>query len=159
VLDNDSDPQGYILSITSVTAPDNASAKVFVAPDGQTIQITLGSDAGSTHFRYTIDDGKGLSATASVTVESHSADQNVVPNLRPGFVPQTWNVVAGGSLVTATLSFFSGPPPRQDRSRPPRTVALDTPPAWSSAHSRSRIRSPMVLSVRHQRRARSQSMF
>jgi hypothetical protein len=98
VLDNDSDPQGYILSITSVTAPDNASAKVFVAPDGQTIQITLGSDAGSTHFRYTIDDGKGLSATASVTVESHSADQNVVPNLRPGFVPQTWNVVAGGSL-------------------------------------------------------------
>ncbi len=103
VLDNDSDPGGNILSISAVTAPDNGAAKLSISPDGQTVQIAMPATAGDVDFSYTVDDGKGLSASAKVTVQSRGPGQNDPPNLRPGFQPRVWNVAAGGALSLPVL--------------------------------------------------------
>lgn len=63
VLDNDSDPDGDPLAITSVTG-----AGATVAPGGGHI-IYSGSGLGIKILQYTISDGRGGTATASVTVQ------------------------------------------------------------------------------------------
>jgi hypothetical protein len=113
VLDNDSDPQGYILSVASVTAPDNAAATLSIAPDGQTVQIAMPSGAGDVHFSYTVDDGKGLTATAAVTVSPRPAGLNEPPTLRRKAIEPVWTVSAGGRLslpVLANWRDFDGDP-------------------------------------------------
>ncbi|MEO9137993.1 MAG: Ig-like domain-containing protein, partial [Jatrophihabitans sp.] len=114
VLDNDSDPSGSILSITSVSAPDNADADLQIAPDGQSVQIDMPASASSVHFRYTINDTKQLSASAEVTVTARPFGTNRAPNLRPGFKPRVWAVPAGGKLSLPVLGDwrdFDGDPP------------------------------------------------
>jgi hypothetical protein len=65
VLANDSDPDGDPLTISGVTTPANGS----VVANGSTITYTpLGRFAGVDRFTYTIDDGRGGTATANVTV-------------------------------------------------------------------------------------------
>ncbi|MCW2655893.1 MAG: hypothetical protein JWR06_86, partial [Jatrophihabitans sp.] len=103
VLDNDSDPQGAILSITRVTGLDQSSAKVTTSPDGQSVQISLPSGVAAAHFKYTVDDGKGLTASASVTVAARSVDQNTAPALRRGFKQAVFSVSAGGTLELPVL--------------------------------------------------------
>ncbi|MBM7771505.1 hypothetical protein JOD54_001709 [Actinokineospora baliensis] len=113
VLDNDSDPAGNILSISAVTAPDNPAVRLAVAPDGQTVQITLPESAVDTRFKYTIDDGQGLTATASVNVDGRTADENKPPELRPGFKATDWSVPSGGLVsipAVADWRDFDGDP-------------------------------------------------
>ena len=65
VLANDSDPDGDALTITGVTAPANGS----VVANGSTITYTPALRfTGTDRFTYTIDDGRGGSATANVTI-------------------------------------------------------------------------------------------
>jgi hypothetical protein len=126
VLDNDSDPQGYILAVSAVAAADDPNVKLSISPDGQTVQATLPSDSQGAHFKYTVDDGKGLSATANVTVEVHQPDQNEPPNVRVGFQPQTWNVAAGGTLSLPVLGDWrdadGDPPVLTDATVPSGTI-------------------------------------
>ncbi|MBR7828543.1 cadherin-like domain-containing protein [Actinospica sp. MGRD01-02] len=105
VLDVDSDPSGAILAVQSVGTPDNSGARLQIAPDAQSVEITLpaGIQAGSIHFQYTVDDSKGLTATATVTVEVRTSGQNALPALRTGFTGRTWTVPAGGSLKIPVL--------------------------------------------------------
>jgi len=109
VLDNDSDPQGYILSITSVAGLDDPNATLGVSPDGQTVQLTLPSTSRGVHFSYTIDDGKGLSATANVEVRARLGTENEVPHLRLGYKPTSWTVAAGGTLSLPVLGDWRDP--------------------------------------------------
>jgi hypothetical protein len=104
VLDNDSDPTGDVLSISGVTAPDVQGVTVAIAPDGQTIRITLPDKARETHFKYTVDNGSGFSATAAVTVQVRSSEQNDEPALRNGRVARQWPVTAGGTVSGSALS-------------------------------------------------------
>ncbi|WP_026424753.1 Ig-like domain-containing protein [Actinokineospora inagensis] len=104
VLDNDSDPAGNILSISAITAPDNPSVRLAIAPDGQTVQVTMPESGVDTRFKYTVDDGKGLTATASVNVESRGPDENKPPELRPGYKPAEWAVSAGGLVSIPAVS-------------------------------------------------------
>jgi hypothetical protein len=105
VLDGCSDPSGNILSVSAVTAPENPAASVAIAPDGQTVLVTLTAGAvGQTQFKYTIDDGKGLTATATVTVEIRTLGQNSAPNLRAGYTPTVLPVAAGGQISLAVLA-------------------------------------------------------
>ncbi len=85
VLDVDSDPAGATLAIASVTEPDYAGAHLQIAPDGQTVEITLPEDtpAAPIHFRYTVNDGKGLTSTATVTVQ-------VAPRPKSAPEPAPW---------------------------------------------------------------------
>jgi large repetitive protein len=105
LLDACSDPGGNILSITALTQPDSPGATVAIAPDGQSALVTLDSSASSdVHFKYTVDDGKGMTASANVTVQVRGAEQNDPPNLRTGYTPTTWNVPSGGHISLPVLA-------------------------------------------------------
>ncbi|MEZ0112321.1 hypothetical protein ABH920_006340 [Catenulispora sp. EB89] len=110
VLDNDSDPAGSILAVSQVTKPVAASAGTAISPDGQTVALTLGPDArGTVEFRYTIDDGKGLSASAAVTVTVRTADENGVPQLRTGYQSKPYPVTEGARLDLPVLADWRDP--------------------------------------------------
>lgn len=104
VLDNDSDPQGAILSINRLSAVSDSSASVSVAPDGQAVEVTLpGSGARDVQFKYTIDDGKGKTAEASVSVQVRSEGENEAPRLRHRFSQPSFKVSSGGTLDLPVL--------------------------------------------------------
>src|SRR5690606_553076 len=67
VLANDSDPDGDPLSIVSVTAPSSGSATII----GNMVTYTAAVPfPGTATFDYTISDGQGGTATATVTVNA-----------------------------------------------------------------------------------------
>ena len=86
VLDNDSDPDGDILTVLG--PPEIPVGQLALVRGGTTLQVTLPADAPrQVSFDYTISDGRGGRATARVTLEVLPADQaasNRPPVLRPG---------------------------------------------------------------------------
>ncbi|HSK79859.1 MAG TPA: Ig-like domain-containing protein [Thermoanaerobaculia bacterium] len=73
VLANDSDPNGDPLTVTSVTQPANGS--VAIQPGGGAVVYTPGTPP-SASFQYTVSDGRGGTATATVSV-------TIIPNTAP----------------------------------------------------------------------------
>lgn len=72
VLANDSDPEGDALTVNSVTQP--ASGAVVRIENNTKIQYTPGADFSEEDvFTYTVTDGIGVSAGATVTVYEQSA--------------------------------------------------------------------------------------
>ena len=114
VLDNDSGPSGRPLAVTAVGPPDQPGVTVSIAPDAQTVLATVGNSlAGDAHFQYTIDDGRGRTATAEVTLVPRQAGQNSAPVLRPDYHPPSLTVASGGSLsipVIGDWRDFDGDP-------------------------------------------------
>ena len=103
-LDNDSAPQGRLLSIIDVEQP-TGGASAAISPDGQTIVLQVPGRARSTSFDYTIDDGRSnFTAHAAITVAVRGDTENDGPSLRKGFEPQRWRVPASGSLTVPVLS-------------------------------------------------------
>lgn len=104
VLDNDSGPAGATLAVTGLTAPDQPGVSVAISPDAQTVLATVGpaltSDA---HFQYTIDDGRGHTATAAVTLVPRAPSQNSAPALRPRYQAPTLKVASGGNLTVPVI--------------------------------------------------------
>lgn len=83
-LRNDSDPNGDLLTLTSVTA--GVEGWAFSVVQGQrAIQASPPEFAttGSAQVRYAITDGRGGTADATVTVNIRPADQNGQPVARP----------------------------------------------------------------------------
>ena len=77
VLDNDQDPNGDPLTITSVTQAAGGQ----VTFSGGSVTFTPGpSFAGVATFTYTVSDGKGGSAVATVEVEIGNATPHAVPD-------------------------------------------------------------------------------
>lgn len=69
VLANDSDPDGDPLTIIAVTQPVSAAANPgTVAITGNTVTWSPGGYLGAATFTYTISDGRGGTATATVNV-------------------------------------------------------------------------------------------
>lgn len=99
VLDNDSDADGDILTIT---LPDGGPSLGDVQPirNGAALQISVPASAsGGASFMYQIDDGRGGTATASVQLEVRPDSANEPPELkRPG--AQTVVPVEVGGTVT-----------------------------------------------------------
>jgi hypothetical protein len=114
VLDNDSYPAGSMPAVVAFTHPDAAGATLQPAADGQTIAITLPArTTDDVRFGYTLDDGRGRTATAQVTVHPHAADVNSPPTLRPGFRAQAWPDAASAQVtipVTADWRDRDGDP-------------------------------------------------
>ncbi len=78
VLENDTDADGDVL-VATVTA-DPAFGTIEPIYNGAALQITLPEDAsGSTSFTYEVDDGRGGTASAQVTVSVHDWSQNSPP--------------------------------------------------------------------------------
>jgi large repetitive protein len=104
VLDNDSGPAGRPLAVTAVGQPDQAGVTVTIAPDAQTVLATVGTGlAAPAHFQYTIDDGRGRTASAQVTLVPRGPDENLAPALRTGYHPPSLSVASGGSLTIPVI--------------------------------------------------------
>ena len=118
VVSNDSDVDGDALTITEVTTPTKGDAAI--NPDG-TIQYTPhDGQSGADSFNYTIDDGQGGQATATVTVNIMAPVVNLAPIAnddeaatdpdRPiiiGVLPN--DVDDDGALRISSLAITSGP--------------------------------------------------
>ena len=72
VLANDSDPDGDTLSITGTTTPAHGTAIVL---NNRVLYSPTAGYLGSDTFSYTITDGRGLTATATVAVTVGAANQ------------------------------------------------------------------------------------
>lgn len=72
VLSNDSDPDGDPLTITSVSAVSGGGTATIMY--GAWIRFDAPSDPGTKTFTYTISDGRGGTASATVTVEVTSTN-------------------------------------------------------------------------------------
>ncbi len=86
VLVNDSDPDGDPLTIISVIQPPSGEGTVAITGSGQTITFNRGTSLPTT-FTYTISDGRGGTATTSVTVSA-----TTVINQPPVAVDDTYNL-------------------------------------------------------------------
>ncbi len=67
VLNNDTDIDGDMLTVTSVTAPQNGT--VVINPDGTLTYTPNAGYEGMDQFTYTIQDGQGGTDTATVNIE------------------------------------------------------------------------------------------
>ena len=101
VLANDSDPDGDPLTISGVTTPANGS----VIASGGTITYTPALRfTGVDRFTYTIDDGRGGSATANVTITVNAA-----PNQPPIAVNDAVTTPSGQPVTINALANDSDP--------------------------------------------------
>jgi len=85
VLDNDSDPAGRVLAITAISDPGVPGASATISPDRQTILVTLPRSSPDLAMTYTVDNGTGNTAQATLSVESRQLTDNKKPELRAGF--------------------------------------------------------------------------
>lgn len=103
-LDNDSAPDGRLLSIVDVDQP-SGGARVEISPDGQTLILQMPAKGRAGTFDYFIDDGRdGLSAHASVDVDVRVGSENEPPELRDGYEKPTYKVPHGGALAVPVLA-------------------------------------------------------
>nr|WP_240977491.1 Ig-like domain-containing protein [Planctomonas sp. JC2975] len=80
VLDNDTDPDGDVLTVTAVSPIPAAEGHLDIIEGGRSVQLTVPDDVtGGVSFRYTIDDGRGGQANAQVNATVHPATQNAAP--------------------------------------------------------------------------------
>ncbi|HEY1190028.1 MAG TPA: SdrD B-like domain-containing protein, partial [Gemmata sp.] len=81
VLNNDSDPDADPLTITAFTQPAGGGTPVTVSGDGKGLVFTAPADfTGPAQFEYTVSDGKGGTATATVTVRGPNRDPLASPD-------------------------------------------------------------------------------
>lgn len=98
VLLNDSDANGDALIITAHSPAPVGT--VDVVANGQQLKLTLPDDAsGTIELRYTIDDGRGGTATAVATIELRSPDEDAAPVQ----VRETRMEIAAGSSARRDL--------------------------------------------------------
>jgi hypothetical protein len=107
VLLNDYDPNGDVLVITAVDTIDDTVGHVDLVSRNQQLQITLQPTAsGVITFGYTISDGRGGSASATVRVTVRTPQENSPPQQ----VRVTKTTVAeGGRVSTQVISDWIDP--------------------------------------------------
>ncbi|MEO5535164.1 MAG: Ig-like domain-containing protein [Pseudolysinimonas sp.] len=107
VLLNDYDPNADVLVIDQVDPIDESIGRLDLVTRNQQIQLTLQPGAsGTVGFRYTISDGRGGIATASVVVTIRTDAENSPPRQ----VRATRSAVtAGGRVSTQVLSDWVDP--------------------------------------------------
>lgn len=110
LLDNDSDPDGDVL--TFAEPPELAQGTLGRVRGGTGLQLTVADNTvgQSFTFTYTIDDGRGGTASAQVSVRVVSAEQQE-ENSAPVPVehPRTWSVRTGGDLTARILLDWRDP--------------------------------------------------
>jgi hypothetical protein len=102
VLANDTDPDGDTLKVGSVTPPTNGSTGI----NGGGAEYTPAQDFnGTDSFNYTVSDGNGGTATATVTINVTSV--NDAPSFTKGG-NQTVNMNAGAQSVSWATNISKG---------------------------------------------------
>ncbi|MEE2521699.1 Ig-like domain-containing protein [Pseudarthrobacter sp. J75] len=110
VLDNDSDPDGDVLT---ASVPNNGptSGQLQNIYGGTAFQVKVPADAkpGTETFSYTADDGRGLSATGQVTLNVVGPDENHAPVFKRGGNPTTMLVEQGKTVSQNILTDWMDP--------------------------------------------------
>ncbi len=133
-LDNDSAPEGRLLSIVDVDR-STGGVRVEISPDGQTLILQMPDRARPASFDYFIDDGRsGLSAHATVQVDVRGDQDNDAPELREGYRKPTYRVPHGGSIAVPVLADW-----RDDKDGD--TLILDSAQALDGDQSGASARS------------------
>ena len=101
VLGNDADPDGDALAITALAAPASGTAAVI---GNQVAYTPAPGFTGTDRFGYTVDDGRGGSASAIVTVTVAPA-----PNRPPVAVDDAASTAAGAAVTIDVLANDSDP--------------------------------------------------
>jgi hypothetical protein len=100
LLLNDYDPNGDVLVISDVTAIDSNIGHLDLINNRQQVQLTLNPLAsGSLSFGYSISDGRGGTASATVTVTVRLPSENSPPQQ----VRQSKALVVEGGRVTTSV--------------------------------------------------------
>ena len=103
-LDNDSAPEGRLLSIVGVDQP-GGGARVEISPDGQTLVLAMPERSRPVAFDYYVDDGRsGVRANALVSVDIRDDGSNSPPTTREGYRKPTYQIPTTGSLAVPVLS-------------------------------------------------------
>ncbi|WP_256041362.1 Ig-like domain-containing protein [Cryobacterium sp. SO1] len=80
VLENDTDPDGDVLTVTNVSGFSESQGSLDFIDGGRALQFTPAEAvAGTVSFRYTVADGRGAVAEAQVNVTMRPVDQNLAP--------------------------------------------------------------------------------
>ncbi len=103
VLANDSDPDGDTLTITAVSAPAHGTATI---TSGAISYTPAAGYSGADSFSYTISDGRGGTASASVAVTVNPATN---PNQAPIAVNDDGGVLKGYDIDIDVLANDSDP--------------------------------------------------
>jgi hypothetical protein len=106
VLANDTDPDGDVLTIPKFTPIPESTGTIDLIDHGRSLQFTPAPGATAASFRYTVDDGRGGTAEALVTVRVVPNDQNSAP------VSQRTTAVSvelGGSISYNVLADWLDP--------------------------------------------------
>lgn len=106
VTEDCSDPDGDVLS-ASLAGSAPPGFDIQPAMGGAALQVVVPSSAtGTISFRYRVDDGRGGTAEAKVTLTVHSAGENSSPELKH---PQTIKVEVGASIQQDALRGWRDP--------------------------------------------------
>ena len=107
VLLNDYDPNADVLVISQVDAIDESLGRLDLVTRNQQLQLTLADDAsGTLSFGYTITDGRGGIASATVTVTVRGEEENSPPVQMRSTRAE---VAAGGRVTTQVLGDWVDP--------------------------------------------------
>ncbi|WP_298119078.1 Ig-like domain-containing protein [uncultured Aurantimicrobium sp.] len=107
VLLNDYDPNGDALVIDSVTGIPSSLGEIYINSDRNQVMVRLAADAaGSTQFEYTISDGRGGEASATVTLNIRPNSENSPPVQAR---PTRTDVAMGGQVIVNVLGDWVDP--------------------------------------------------
>jgi len=79
VLENDTDPDGDVLTITKTTEIDKSIGVLDLIDGGRALQFTPAEGISNASFDYTVDDGRKGVATAHVSLKVVNASSNTAP--------------------------------------------------------------------------------
>jgi hypothetical protein len=79
VIENDSDPDGDVLTIVNTSEVDESQGVLDLIDGGRALQFTAAPGASNANFRYTIDDGRGGVAEAYVSIRVVPQSENNAP--------------------------------------------------------------------------------
>ena len=107
VLLNDYDPNGDALVIDTVTSIPAALGEIYINADRSQVMVRLAPDAsGTTQFDYSISDGRGGQASATVTLNIRPESENSPPVQAR---PTRTNVATGGQVIVNVLEDWIDP--------------------------------------------------
>lgn len=107
VLENDTDPDGDVLTIASTSEIPESAGRLEVIDGGRALQFSPAEGAaGSASFRYGVDDGRGGVAEASVNLRIVPESENAAPaSIRSGAI----SVEQGQQLSYNVLADWNDP--------------------------------------------------
>lgn len=110
VLANDSDPEGNPLSVTAYDAASTGGGSVQMSANGMFTYTPMAGFTGIDSFGYTISDGNGGQASATVTITVEAAPESgAVPYYIEGLLLDEWarlnypDPVGTGATITYTF--------------------------------------------------------